>query len=298
VGRPIAQALAPDNELWCAGRFSEPAFKQELEQLGARTFKWELGSSQFGGLPTNFDYCIHSAWNIRPVADDFEAAIESNIEGTGLLMKHCKDAGAFLFISSLIVYRQDAGPQRIYRERGESYGNATPFIPTYSISKVAGESLVRALSRVFSLPTTIARLGMGYGTYGHGGLAVRAFGRILAGEPIHTRAQPQLISMIHEDDIASTVEPLLEAAAVPTTVVNWVGDEIVSDAEIYEYLGRLAGVEAKILVDDTKATPLFAADPSLRKSITGPTQVPWQVGLLKTLKLRFPKHQFPEMPAH
>jgi hypothetical protein len=89
----------------------------------------------------------------------------------------------------------------------------------------------------------------------------------------------------------------LTAAAVPSTVVNWVGDEIVNDAEMYAYLGALAGVAAKIEIDDSRATPLFAADPSQRKSITGPTQVSWKAGLLKTLKLRFPEHKFPEVPV-
>jgi UDP-glucuronate 4-epimerase len=294
VGRPIAELLARNNELWCAARFSEPSLRLELEAIGAKTFQWELGSSDFRGLPVSFDYCIHSAWNIHPVANQFEAAIESNIEGTALLMNHCRNAKAFLFISSLIVYRKEDGPQRVYKERGEAYGNATPFLPTYSVTKFAGEALVRGLSRMFSLPSTIARLGLGCGHYGHGGVAVRLFGTILAGAPIYVPQQPQLVSMIHEDDIAGTVEPLLKAAAVPSTVVNWVGDEVINETEIYSYLGELAGVEPKILVDEAKSIPFFAGDPSLRKSITGPNRVSWKVGLLKALRIRYPDHRFPE----
>jgi nucleoside-diphosphate-sugar epimerase len=296
VGRPIAESLARDNEIWCAARFSSPALKKQLEEIGARTYMWELGSSTFHGLPADFDCVIHSAWNIYPVANDFEAAIESNVEGTALLMNHCKSVGAFLFISSLVVYRPQGNDQTIFKERGEGYGNDSPYIPTYSVSKVAGEGVVRSLARVFSLPTTIARLGMGYGTFGHGGLPVRTFAKILAGEPIYLSSRPQAVSVIHEDDIAADVEPLLKAAAVPATIVNWAGDELVGEREMYQYLGELAGIEPKLVVDDGKAIAFFAADPNLRKSLTGPSRIPWKVGILKTLRSRFPDHKFPPRP--
>lgn len=296
VGRPIAESCARNNEMWCAARFSSPALKQELEEIGAKTYIWELGSSNFRGLPTDFDYVIHSAWNIYPVANDFEAAIESNVEGTALLMNHCKNVSAFLFVSSLVVYRPRGQGQTVYKERGEGYGNDSPYIPSYSVSKVAGEGVVRSLARVFSLPTTIARLGMGYGTFGHGGLPVRTFAKILAGQPIYLSSQPQAVSVIHEDDIAANVEPLLEAAAVPATIVNWAGDELVGEREMYQYLGELAGIEPRIIVDDAKAVAFFAADPSFRKSLTGPSRIPWKVGIQKTLRSRFPDHKFPEAP--
>jgi nucleoside-diphosphate-sugar epimerase len=291
VGRPIAEFLGKDNEIWCAARFSSADLKRQLEQIGAKTYMWELGSGTFHGLPTDFDYVIHSAWNIYPVANDFDASIESNVEGTALLMNHCKNTGAFLFISSLVVYRPPRDGQKIYKERGEAYGNDSPYIPTYSVSKVAGEGVVRSLARVFSLPTTIARLGMGYGTFGHGGLPVRAFAKILAGQPIYISSRPQAVSVIHEDDIAADVEPLLKAAAVPATIVNWAGDELVDEREMYDYLGELAGIEPQLIVDDAKAVAFFAADATLRKSLTGPSRIPWKVGIQRTLRSRFPDHE-------
>ena len=294
VGRPIAQSLAPDNEVWCAARFSDPKLKREVEEIGVKTFRWELGSDDLFGLPADFDYVVHSAWNIFPVANDFEAAIASNVEGTGLLIQHCKTAKALLFISTLYVYQPPGKQQHAFKERNEAYGYQSAVLPSYSPSKIAGEGLVRALARMFNLPTTIARLGAAYGIYGHGGYPIQSFERLIAGEPIHASSRKNCVSLIHEDDIARNVAPLLNAAAVPATIVNWISDEHVDERDMYTHLGKLAGIEPNVIVDDSKAIELFIADPSFRKSITGPSQVSWKEGIRQALQIRFPDREFPE----
>ncbi len=55
-------------------------------------------------------------------------------------------------------------------------------------------------------------------------------------------------SPIHDDDICDQVEPLLDAATVPATIVNWAGDEPVSVQEYCKYFGELLGVEAEVVV--------------------------------------------------
>ncbi|MER5850831.1 hypothetical protein ABT126_28345 [Streptomyces sp. NPDC002012] len=37
VARPVAEAFARDNEVWCLGRFGDPAARRALEDAGART---------------------------------------------------------------------------------------------------------------------------------------------------------------------------------------------------------------------------------------------------------------------
>jgi nucleoside-diphosphate-sugar epimerase len=296
IATPIALSLAKENEVWCAGRFGAPGTRSRLEKTGARTFQWSFESEDFNGLPADFDHLIHAAWNTYAVGHDYDAALQSNVEGTALLINHCKAVKSLLFVSSLVVYRPSATGQVIHRESGEAYVGDFPFLPTYPLTKVAGEALVRSLARIFSLPTTIARLGMGYGNYGTGGTPVIWFNKILSGEPIYRFATPQFASLIYEEDILANVEPLLQAASVPATTVNWTSDEIVSDHELYEYLGRLAGVEPNIVVDETKAATFFAADSTRRRAITGPSRVSWKMGLLKVLRARFPDHKFPAMP--
>ena len=55
-----------------------------------------------------------------------------------------------------------------------------------------------------------------------------------------TRWDPMPYSPIHDDDIAAQLEPLLGAASVPATIVNWCGDEPVSVQEWSRLLRRAA----------------------------------------------------------
>ena len=294
VARPIAEYLAKSNEIWCAARFSEPALKKELEDGGMRTFTWELGSDNFQGLPMDFDYVIHSAWKIP--GTDFDAAISANVEGTAFLMNHCRDAEAFLFVSALAVYRFIDDGRHLYKEGVDGYGNPSPYAPTYSVVKVAGECLVRSLSRLYALPTTIARLGMAYGSYGHTGRPSRVFELLKAGKPIYVTTKRHVVSVIHEDDIVANVEPLLKAASVPPMIVNWADDEAVDELEMYEHIGRISGIKPNIVIDDSVAIPVTAGDPATRKAVTGPSRVSWKEGILRTLKRNFPDHTFADAP--
>ena len=61
-------------------------------------------------------------------------------------------------------------------------------------------------------------------------------------EPVRTRWDPVPYSPIHDDDINAQLEPLLDAATVPATIVNWAGDEPVSVQEWSAYFGELLGV--------------------------------------------------------
>ena len=53
-------------------------------------------------------------------------------------------------------------------------------------------------------------------------------------------------SPIHDDDICAQLEPLLGAASVPATIVNWGGDEPVSVQEWSRYFGELLGVDVEV----------------------------------------------------
>jgi nucleoside-diphosphate-sugar epimerase len=296
VARPIAESLVKDNEVWCAARFTEPALKKELEALGIRTFAWTLGSADFDGLPQDFNHVIHAACNIFPVANDDDQTIATNAEGTGLLMAHCRSAESFLYVSSLCVYRTPDDPQQLCEERKWPLGSHPVYAPSYSTGKIATEAVVRTLSRVLNLPCIIARLGMAYGTAGHGGVPAMTFKKMRAGEAILKPARKFYYSMIHEDDIVAQVEPLLRAAATPPPIVNWCGDGVTEEGEIYAYIGRISGIQPKIVADDCGG---YAGGglghPGGRKAITGPNQVGWKQGILKSLRANFPDHEFADV---
>lgn len=286
VAGPIAAALALDNEVWCLARFKDPAARAGLEAQGMRCVSWTLGSDDFSEVPDDFTHVVHAAANI--FTPDWNHAITANAEGTGLLMTHTRKAEAFLFISSMAVYKANPDPRHAYAE-GDALGAETPFSPTYSIGKVATEAVVRTLARQLGLPTTIARLNMAYGTSGHGGLPAVFSEMIRRGQPVpFVPGQANVGSPIHEQDLIAQTGPLLAAASVPATIVNWAGDEVVEDLELYRYLGELIGVEPVLEEVAEPVYPLQAADVTRRAAITGPTTVSWKDGVRRSLATRYP----------
>jgi nucleoside-diphosphate-sugar epimerase len=293
VARPIAEMLAKDNEVWCAARFSEPHLKTEVEAVGIKTYTWSLGSDDFRGLPKDFNYVIHSACNIFPVANDYDGSIVTNAEGTGLLMSHCRTAEAFLYISSLAVYQTPDDTRNLCDERKAPLGSHPVYAPSYSTGKISTEAVVRTLARVFSMPSIIARLGMAYGTAAHGGVPSITFKKMLAGEPIRMPSKDYYYSPIHEDDVLAHVEPFLKAASVPAAIVNWGGDELVRERDMYDYIGQVTGVKPNIVIDDVGGyAGGGVGDPAGRRKITGPTKVSWKDGYLDSLRKNFPNHKF------
>ena len=154
-------------------------------------------------------------------------------------MAHCREAQAFLHCSSTGVYEAAGGsPQRETDPLGD---NHRVMMPTYSISKIAAEAVVRTTCRLFEVPTTIARLNVPYGD--GGGWPAFHLALMLAGRPVPVHPDgPSRFNPIHEDDIVATLPAMLEAASVPATIVNWGGDEETSIEAWCEYMGELVGV--------------------------------------------------------
>ena len=103
VAFPIARALAADNDVWGIARFSKDADRERVEAAGVRCVKLDLKSDSFDALPDDFTYVLHLAV-VHSFTPDFEHDLAVNVEGTGLLMAHCRKAKAFLHCSSTAVY--------------------------------------------------------------------------------------------------------------------------------------------------------------------------------------------------
>ena len=163
---------------------------------------------------------------------------------------------------------------------------APPSAP-YSVTKIAEEGVARYCARSFGLPTTIARMGAAYSD--QSGLPVWHLDAIAAGEPVHTRWDPMTYSPIHDDDICAHLEPLLDAATVPATIVNWAGDEPVSVQEYSAFFADLLGVEAEVVVTEIPgASHGSVADHTKRTSITGPCSVGWRDGFRRVAEHFYP----------
>jgi nucleoside-diphosphate-sugar epimerase len=280
----LAESLAADNEVWGISRFSDPTTRARVDALGVTTRAVDLEAGEFGDLPTDFTYLLHIA--VAYEKSDYDRAITINAEGTGFILEHCRRARAALVMSSLSVYKPLPDPWHAYRE-DDPLGDVGLAAAPYSVSKIAQEAVARYCSRSFNLPVTIARMGAAYGV--RGGLPADILDAIAAGEPARTRWDPCPYSLIHDDDIAAQVEPLLGAASVPATIVNWCGDTSVSVQEMAAFAGELLGVEARVEVTPVERASLGSCgDSTKRISITGPGRVDWRDGLRRTMQERHP----------
>src|SRR5207302_10474987 len=169
-------------------------------------------------------------------------------------MAHCKQARAFLHCSTTGVYHDDGsgGPYAEDASLGDNH-RVSPFLQTYSISKIAAEAAVRLSARLWDLPTTIVRLNVPYGD--NGGWPAIMLDLAQMGFPTEVPAGgPAVYNPIHEDDIATLVTNLLAIAAVPAVTINLGGEEVVSVQEWTAFLKELTGVEIP-LTESPSAIP-------------------------------------------
>jgi len=282
----LSKFLAGDNEVWGIARFSDPAMREQVDALGVKTRAIDYSDGRLGDLPDDFTYLLHIAADFSE--SDYDRALRVNAEGTGFLLSHCRGAKAALVMSTLSVYKPHADPWHPFREDDPLGDQLLPGQAPYSISKIAEEAVARYCARAFDLPVTIARMGAAYGE--RGGLPIWHLEAIAAGQPVRARWDPIPYSPIHEDDIRDQLEPLLAAARVPATIVNWCGDEAVSVQEWSAYFGELLGVDAKVEVEEIRgASRGSVGDPTKRKSLTGPGRVPWREGFRRLAQQRYPE---------
>lgn len=274
VARPIAELLARDNEVWCPARFSSSQAREELEALGITTLSWDMTSRDLDVMPDDFTHVVHSA---VIMTEDHDDAVRLNAEAAGALMWHCRAAEQFLYVSAMGVYRR-RDPSRPCRETDE-LGGAASFRPSYPAGKLATEGAVRALASVLNLPTTIARYNVGYGPYGHGGLPVYYYQRIKAGEPIFVPfGYENWCAPIHTDDTAAQAAKLLAVATVPATIVNWAGDDNITQRQLATHIADLVGEE--LILEKAEITfDSPASDNTRRQALIGQCEVNWIDGI-------------------
>jgi nucleoside-diphosphate-sugar epimerase len=272
VALPVALALASDNEVIGVARFKDADKRSRLDAAGVQCVAADLARGAFDRVPTDVDYVCNFA---VVKSNKWEVDLTGNAEAAGLLMAHCRKARAFLHCSSTGVYEAADGAAQ--RETDPLGDNHRVMMPTYSISKIAAEAVVRTTCRLFAVPTTIARLNVPYGD--NGGWPAFHLRLMQTGRPVPVHATvPNRFNPIHEDDIIAMLPRMLDAASVPATIVNWGGDEEVSIEEWCTYLADLAGVEAAF--ERTTGTIRgIPTDNTKRRQLAGATTVSWRDGM-------------------
>lgn len=280
VAFPLARSLAAQgDEVWGLARLRKTGERERFEAAGIRPFAADLGQAAFGDLPRDFDQVLNFA-----VAKSGKWGVDlaSNAEGLGLLMAHCRESGALLHCSSTAVYAPAGSEPR--SEDAPLGDHHRTMLPTYSISKIATETVARLVARAYGIPTTIARLNVPYGDAG--GWPAVHLAQILADQPIAVTADgPHVYNPIHDDDIVAMLPKLVAAASVPATTVNWGGSEAVSLEAWCGFLGEQVGRDARFAVMPF-AIPPACIDATRMHEIAGRTRVGWREGLRRMVAAR------------
>ncbi len=287
VGSGIAEFfLENDNEVWGYDLFYRPGSQGEWEQKGVHTVKGDFTKGEFSGLPTDADYCINLAANTMP--GDFSIGIRDNVIGPALLMKHCKNVKAFMHFSTCSLYTPTGDPMTEYKEDDACGSKADGF---YSGTKLAGEGAIIAMAKALDIPTILLRLSVYYGTKGDGGLFSMVYlNNLINHLPIEVvRDQPQYFSCIYDKDINLFLEPLLNAASTDAPIVNFVGDDPLSDRMLIDYMSDLTGYQPVYTYVDEINWPALIISPEKRMSITGPSSYPWKKGVREFVEFYLPR---------
>ena len=140
VAKPLALALAKNNDVTAIARFNNVAARTDLEAGGVRCVTVDLAAGDFSAVSGDVDYVVNMA---VAKTKSFDADLAANVEGVGFLMSHFRTAKAFLHCSSTAVYQ--ANGHRAFKEDDELGDNhrVMSFMPTYSITKIAAEAMAR-----------------------------------------------------------------------------------------------------------------------------------------------------------
>jgi len=286
VAFPLAAALARDNDVWGMARYSDPASRQRVTDAGITAVVADIGApGALDDVPGEFDYVLHLAYYRGGMAD-FDEAMRVNAEGTGALLTRFRRARAVLVMSSNIIYPPRDDPWYAPKE-DDAIGGMIPFwSPTSSTAKVAEEAVARSYARTLELPVTVARLNTVYGPH-DGLMPVTHMDNVVAGKPVAARWDPHPHAPIHVADMVAQLDPMLDAASVPATIVNWAGDDQVTIQQWAAWAAEWAGTTAQVVVNPVPGTTRSnLADVTKRRSITGPCTQRFEAAFREIFELR------------
>ncbi len=246
IGFSLGRHLAEHNEVWGLARFTDETALERVKAVGVVPHRCDLAVGDFRGLPDDFTHVLHLA--ATTAGDDYDHAITTNAEGTGLLLQHCRRAEAAMVMSTHSVYKPVEDPSHAFTETDPLGDANVPYQPTYSISKIGQEAVARFCSRAYDLPIVIARMNVAYGPSSHDGLIAIHMNAVASGQAVTTKWDPALYSPIYEDDINEQAAALLQAATVPANIVNWAGDDAVSVQQWVGYMDELSGRKTEVVV--------------------------------------------------
>ena len=282
VALPVVEHYAKIADVHALARFSKEEDKQKIRALGAQVIQADLAdAASINAIPDDFDYVLNFA---VVKSGDFDYDLAANGEGIGNLMTRCKNAKAIVHFSSTAVYEYCGQEPR--KETDPLGDNHRVMFPTYSIAKIAAETVCRFVAHQHGIPTTIARLSVPYGD--NGGWMFFHMLMMKDGMPIDVHPEaPNYYNLLHTDDYIKKIPYLLAAATPEVTTLNFGGSEKTSIEEWCAYIGELTGFEPKFQ-QNPKAFGSLCIDTTKMHELIGTTEVDWKEGIKRQLQALAP----------
>ncbi len=278
VALPWVEHIAAIADVYALARFRKAEQREQIERLGATALQADLAdATSLSGLPDDFDYVMNFA---VVKSGDFEYDLAANAEGLGHLMVHCRKVKAFLHFSSTAVYEYVGHEPR--PESAPLGDNHRMMFPTYSISKIAAETVCRFVAKEHGIPTTIARLSVPYGD--NGGWMYYHMLMMQQGIAIDLHPdKPNYYNPLHVDDYIEKIPYLLGAASTDVTTVNFGGSQKVSIEEWCAYISEITGFQP-VFKDNPEAFGSLCIDLEKMHSLIGETSVDWRDGIRRQMQ--------------
>ncbi len=278
VALPVVERFAKIADVYALARFRKEEQRAQVEALGATVLQADLADAvSLEAVPEDIDYVLNFA---VVKSGDFDYDLAANAEGVGNLMARCRGAKAFLHFSSTAVYEYAGQDPR--KENSPLGDNHRVMFPTYSISKIAAETVCRFVAHQQGTPTTIARLSVPYGD--NGGWMYFHTLMMQQGIAIDLHPdKPNYYNPLHAEDYIEKIPYLLAAATPEVTTVNFGGSQKVSIEEWCAYISELTGLEPRFQ-DNPKAFGSLCIDTEKMHELIGPTRIDWRDGIKSQLQ--------------
>ena len=134
LGGAFAEYLAADNEVTGVALAASDEDLASWRARGVRPYLLDLADEDYGPLPSDFDYVVHTAAAVYP--RDFEEGMRANVDAPALLMRHTRSARAFLHVSTSGVYVEGGDPW--YRATETDIIGGSSLMGHYTGTKAAG----------------------------------------------------------------------------------------------------------------------------------------------------------------
>jgi UDP-glucuronate 4-epimerase len=283
VALPVVEHFAKIADVYALARFRKEEDRQQIESLGATVLQADLADADsLAVIPEDIDYVLNFA---VVKTGDFDYDLAANGEGVGNLMLRCRKAKAFVHFSSTAVYEYCGLEPRA--EDAPLGDNHRVMFPTYSISKIAAETVCRFVAHQNKIPTTIARLSVPYGD--NGGWMYFHMLMMQQNIPIDLHPEkPNYYNPLHARDYIEKIPYLLGAATSAVTTMNFGGSQKVSIEEWCAYITELTGFEATFQ-DNPKAFGSLCIDTTRMHELIGETSVDWRDGIRSQIESLAPQ---------